>query len=175
MGLDMYLMKKNKGTSDEEYAKVAYWRKANQIRQWFVNHISEFNEDDNCEYFTVTKELLERLVMDCYCVLCSRDGVKIDEKIKKKMEKIKALAERGVGGEQTGAKETLEKMERKYGLSGIAVKPEQILPTSSGPFFGETKYNESYYWQLENTIEMLNEVIDVTDWTTEDVAYFECW
>lgn len=175
MGLDMYLEKKKKGASNDEYEEVAYWRKANQIRQWFVNHIEEFNEDDNCEYFTVTKELLERLVMDCYCVLCSREGIEIDDKIKKKMEKIKALAERGVGGEKTGAKETLEKMEQKYGVYGVAVKPEEILPTSSGFFFGETEYNDSYYWQLENTMEMCQRVIDETDWDNEVVFYTEWW
>lgn len=49
--------------------EVAYWRKANQIRQWFVNHIDEFNINDNSEYYTVTKGLLEKLIQDCNNVL----------------------------------------------------------------------------------------------------------
>ena len=35
MGLDMYLYKKVKNAKKQE---VAYWRKANQIRGWFVRH-----------------------------------------------------------------------------------------------------------------------------------------
>lgn len=157
------------------YKELAYWRKANQIRQWFVDHIEEFNEDDNCEYYTVTKELLERLVMDCYCVLSSQKVIEVDEKIKKKMEKVKALAERGVGGEKDGAKDTLEKMERKYGLTGITVRPEDILPTSSGFFFGSTEYDEWYYRDLENTIEQCQKAVDETDWENEVVVYHEWW
>ena len=155
--------------------EVAYWRKANQIRQWFVNHIEEFNEDDNCEYYNVTKELLERLIIDCHCVLLSRKGVEVDDKLKKKMDKVKTLSERGVGGEKDGAKETLEKMERKYGLSGVTVKPEEIMPTSSGFFFGSTDYDDWYYNTLENTIEMCQKVIDETNWDTEVVVYTESW
>ena len=155
--------------------EAAYWRKANQIRQWFVNHIEEFNEDDNCEYYNVTKELLERLIIDCHCVLLSRNGVKVDDKLKKKMDKVKTLSERGVGGEKDGAKDTLEKMERKYGLSGVTVKPEEIMPTSSGFFFGSTEYDDWYYNTLENTIEMCQKVIDETNWETEVVVYTESW
>lgn len=155
--------------------EVAYWRKANQIRQWFVNHIEEFDENDNGEYFTVTKELLERLIMDCYCVLASQEVIEVDEKIKKKIEKVRALAERGVGGEKDGAKDTLEKMERKYGLTGVKVRPEDILPTSSGFFFGSTEYDEWYYRDLENTIEQCQKVIDETDWENEVVVYHESW
>ena len=155
--------------------EIAYWRKANQIRQWFVNHIEEFDEDDNGGYYVVTKELLERLIMDCYCVLASNEDIEIDEKIKEKMKKVRALAERGVGGEKDGAKETLEKMERKYGLTGVKVRPEDILPTSSGFFFGSTEYDKWYYNQLENTIEQCEKVIDETDWENEVVVYHESW
>jgi hypothetical protein len=155
--------------------EVAYWRKANQIRQWFVNHIEEFNEDDNCGHYNVTKELLERLIIDCQCVLLSREKVEVDDKIKKKMDKVKTLSERGVGGEKDGAKDTLEKMERKYGLTGISVKPEEIMPTSSGFFFGGTEYNDRYYNDLKLTINMCQEVIDETDWDTEIVVYTEWW
>lgn len=155
--------------------EAAYWRKANQIRQWFVNHIEEFNEDDNCEYYNVTRELLERLIIDCHCVLLSRNGVEVDDKLRKKMDKVKTLSERGVDGEKDGAKETLEKMERKYGLSGVTVKPEEIMPTSSGFFFGSTEYDDWYYNTLENTIEMCQKVIDETNWDTEVVVYTESW
>lgn len=155
--------------------EVAYWRKANQIRQWFVNHIEEFNEDDNGEYYEVTEELLRKLITDCMSVLLSNKKIEISDKIKTKMQKIKTLSERGVDGEKDGAKETLERMEKKYGLTGISVKPEEILPTSSGFFFGSTEYDEWYYKQLENTIEQCEKVLEETDWNNEVVVYTESW
>ena len=66
MGLDMYLFKKTKG--ENEGAEVAYWRKANQVRQWFVDHAG-YNADANCEEHPITKSILERLVSDCKTVL----------------------------------------------------------------------------------------------------------
>ena len=155
--------------------EVAYWRKANQIRQWFVNHIDEFNEDDNGEYYEVTEELLNKLIADCKAVLYSREEVKVDDKVKNKMNKVRTLSEKGIDGEKDGAKETLERMEKKYGLTGVAVRPEDILPTSSGFFFGSTEYDEWYYQDLKNTIEQCQKVLDETDWDTEVVVYTESW
>lgn len=155
--------------------EVAYWRKANQIRQWFVNHIDEFNENDNGEYYEVTEELLNKLITDCKAVLYSREEVKVDDKVKNKMDKVRTLSEKGIDGEKDGAKETLERMEKKYGLTGVAVRPEDILPTSSGFFFGSTEYDEYYYHDLESTIERCQQVINETDWDTEVVVYTESW
>lgn len=123
-----YLLKKEEVAYvvEGEY-EAAYWRKANQIRQWLVNHIDGFNYDDDCEYYTVTKELLEELIMDCQRVLNDHS------------------------------------------------KAEDILPTSSGFFFGSTDYDDWYYEQLESTIEQCQGVIDETDWDNEVVVYTENW
>lgn len=107
--------------------EVAYWRKANQIRQWFVDHIDEFNEDDNCGFYKVTKELLEELIKDCETVIKNKD------------------------------------------------LKEDVLPTSSGFFFGGTEYDDWYYKQLESTIEQCEKVIAETDWDNEVVTYHEWW
>lgn len=107
--------------------EVAYWRKANQIREWFINHLDNFPYDANGEYFEVTKEILEELIDDCHAVICNHD-----------------LA-------------------------------EEILPTSSGFFFGSTEYDEWYFDQLERTIEQLQVVIKETDWDNEIVTYSESW
>jgi hypothetical protein len=108
-------------------------------------------------------------------VLLSREEVKVDDKVKDKMDKVRTLSEKGIDGEKDGAKETLERMEKKYGLTGVAVRPEDILPTSSGFFFGSTEYDEWYYQDLENTIEQCQKVIEETDWDTEVVVYTESW
>ena len=107
--------------------EVAYWRKANQIRQWFVDHIEEFDEDDNGDYYEVTKELLEDLIVDCKYVLDNHD------------------------------------------------EADEVMPSSSGFFFGSTDYDEWYFETLENTIEMCERVIKETDWDNEIVVYTESW
>lgn len=72
MGLDMYLFSIKKGvdiTKIDNYQteEVMYWRKANQIRQWFIDHLDDPVE--NCEYVRVPKEKLEELLQTCRTVL----------------------------------------------------------------------------------------------------------
>ena len=66
---DYLLEKKESAYIVEGEYEVAYWRKANQIREWFVKHIKEFNYKDNGKFYTVSKELLEKLIDDCKYVL----------------------------------------------------------------------------------------------------------
>lgn len=62
MGLDMFLEKRS---SKGDWQGVAYWRKANQIRNWFNEKVGV----ENCQYTPVTKELLQELVCDCKMVV----------------------------------------------------------------------------------------------------------
>lgn len=123
MGLDMYLEKRK--VNSEEYVEIAYWRKANQIREWFNSHLE--NGVENCEYVQVSKEDLEQLLEDCKKVLENHD-----------------LA-------------------------------EDLLPTSSGFFFGSTDYDEWYFEDLEETVKMLEQILEETDFENEDVYYYEWW
>ena len=69
MGLDMYLERKSKNEFDtaDAWEEVIYWRKANQIREWFATHLTKGVE--NCKRSEVTKEDLERLLKSCEMVL----------------------------------------------------------------------------------------------------------
>ena len=83
MGLDMFLekhVKPTKATTDDEIIQairnskiegeeIGYWRKANQIHNWFVENVQ--NGVDNCEYFIVKKEQLEKLLNLCIQVKAS--------------------------------------------------------------------------------------------------------
>lgn len=100
MGLDMYLTKKTyvgaeykhnnvKGkielTSGEKNTplnirlkrvseiceRVGYWRKANQIHNWFVENVQK--GVDNCGEYEVSKEQLEKLLTDCKAVKVDKD------------------------------------------------------------------------------------------------------
>ena len=72
MGLDMYLFKHKKfRDNDEEFNKlereneeeILYWRKANMIRSWFVNHTALLSDDDDI-YIPISRETLELLKQD---------------------------------------------------------------------------------------------------------------
>lgn len=70
MGLDMYLERKSKNAKPDAkgvWDQVMYWRKANQIREWFANNLEGGVE--NCNYSYVTRENLEKLVTVCHIVL----------------------------------------------------------------------------------------------------------
>lgn len=54
---------------------VAYWRKANQIHNWFVKEIQD--GEDNCQKSYVSKEYLKDLV--CLCEEVLADHTKAEE------------------------------------------------------------------------------------------------
>lgn len=142
MGLDMYLKRgridkvkawnalsieeKDEREDDYPYEEVGYWRKANQIRQWFVENCG-YPENGDCEYVEVTKDKLEQLKSDC--------------------------------------KKVLENHELAH----------DVMPTSVGFFFGSTAYDECYYSDLENTISIVNDVLEFTNFDEEVVCYTDWW
>lgn len=56
-----------------EKEEVAYWRKANMIRNWLVEHIDNFSYNDNCEKYECTEELLTDLLRTCEKVKMNHD------------------------------------------------------------------------------------------------------
>jgi len=54
--------------------QVAYWRKANQIHKWFVDHVQDGNDD--CEEYRVTRDQLQLLVDNCKLVLMNKEEAK---------------------------------------------------------------------------------------------------
>lgn len=59
MGLDMYLS----AGAGESTVEVGYWRKANAVHGWFVDHCADGVDD--CEPMRVTRSALESLNDDC--------------------------------------------------------------------------------------------------------------
>lgn len=68
MGLDMFLIRRDKVSSETIDDEAAYWRKANQIRQWFVVN-TNYPKDGNTTPHNVTREQLKNLVSDCRKVI----------------------------------------------------------------------------------------------------------
>jgi hypothetical protein len=152
MGLDMYLYKKNYiwggewvnpeakqevivktgGEVDKKIKpervkyvveEVGYWRKANQIHNWFVQNVQKGVDD--CGNYYVSRENLEELLDICRIVSIDKE------------------------------------------------KAEQLLPTSSGFFFGGTGYDEWYYQDIDNTIKILEDIL--SDENGDEFEYHSSW
>ena len=52
---------------------------------------------------------------------------------------------------------------------------EELLPTQSGFFFGETSYNEYYFDDLKNTIEICENALKTTDFDIQAIYYISSW
>ena len=150
MGLDMYLSKKTyvkywEHNGDDNYdvkvtkagnptkidpkkvsyivEEVGYWRKANQIHQWFVDNVQ--GGVDDCRDAYVERDKLEQLLNLCKIVSIDKD------------------------------------------------KAEHLLPTASGFFFGGTGYDEWYYEQINETIQILEEALSDTE--ADHFEYHSSW
>ena len=91
MGLDMYLNGKRflwhtegalkdaissvlpdaPGIPSEVVVEVCYWRKANHIHRWFVEHAQ--GGKDDCGHYDVSRDLIKELVKVCKEVLANKD------------------------------------------------------------------------------------------------------
>lgn len=52
---------------------------------------------------------------------------------------------------------------------------EDILPTAEGFFFGSTEYDEDYIQDVEDTINILNNVLEGTNFDTDKIIYLSSW
>ena len=95
--------------------EVGYWRKANQIHNWFMENCARRDEYDNpiddCRPVEITVDKLEALLDTCK----------------------KVLADHSLAG--------------------------SLLPTADGFFFGSTEYDDYYFGDLEQTVEIIEPVL----------------
>ena len=182
MGLDMYLTKKTyvkqwsfqnenervtvsvtkngerlKGINPERIAyieeEVMYWRKANQIHNWFVTNIQKGN--DNCGTYYVDSDMLQQLVDKCKQALDVINNASITStRIKTGWNK---------DGETYADINTFD----------CADEIEDILPPTSGFFFGGTEIDEYYKQDLVDTIDKLEALL--AEEGSSDFYYHSSW
>lgn len=169
MGLDMHLTRKHyigaefdfrgvKGTVDITIRdkkvpinfnrisyiceEVCYWRKANQIHNWFVQNVQD--GEDNCQDYYVSIEQLQELLDTC-------------KKVKEKAILVPGRKRKvHVFNEET---KTLEEQDEEYKVIQNVQEIAELLPTTSGFFFGSTEYNDIYMEDIDYTINKLEEII----------------
>ena len=72
MGLDQYFYRRKKGEElKPDTEEELYLRKANHIRKWIVDN-TDYNDDDDCRPFVLTKDKLEQLFQACNTVLADK-------------------------------------------------------------------------------------------------------
>lgn len=137
--------------------KVGYWRKANQIHNFFVENVQD--GEDDCSYHNeCTKEILEDLLDKCYKVLTG--SIMMIGQVK--------------NGQQYVDGEWVDCM--KPGK--VIINPEvaeELLPSCRGFFFGSTEYDEYYMQDIEDTIKIIKNVLATTDFETQMLAYCSSW
>lgn len=137
--------------------EVGYWRKANQIHNFFVENVQD--GEDDCKYHhECTKEILEDLLDRCYKVLTG--SIMMLGQVK--------------NGQQYVDKKWVDCMEP----GKVIINPEvaeELLPSCGGFFFGSTEYDEYYMQDIENTIEIIKKVLATTDFETQAIYYVSSW
>lgn len=136
--------------------QIGYWRKANQIHNWMVNNVQDGIDD--CGTYEVGKDKLEELLEIC--------------------KYVKQIAIFEDGKIANGA--TLEngKWVNNYVDGKVIVNKDciaDVLPTTSGFFFGSTDYNDYYMEDVDSTIEILEKVLTETDFENEMISYHSSW
>lgn len=180
MGLDMYLHRKtyvgNKWRKPEEQLKivpaekgkeikqervsevveeVGYWRKANAIHNWFINNCNN-GDDDNCKEILVSKDDLQNLLV-------------LVNKVLEASELIDAKVHNGDRGTPNGWEPIME--------DGKVIKDPtvamELLPTTSGFFFGSTDYDQYYIQDLLDTKKIIETVL--AEDSDGDLYYEASW
>lgn len=137
--------------------EVAYWRKANQIHNWFVKNVVDDEDTYIGEDTWVSRENLEKLLDVC-------------EQVIKASKLVKGEIQNGIKYEDGKAIAIMEK--GKY-IKDPTVAQE-LLPTQEGFFFGSTEYNEWYLDDVKYTVKMLKEALkDTSD--TGSFYYSASW
>ena len=138
--------------------QVGYWRKANEIHNWFVDNVQDGIDD--CDYHReVTKEVLEELLNVCNRVLAS-------------CELVNGKIENGYNFDENGKRIPILVDGKYIEDSSVA---EELLPTTSGFFFGGTDYDEYYVEDIKNTIDIIAQVLETTDFDKEMIYYVSSW
>lgn len=132
--------------------QVAYWRKANAIHRWFIDHAAG-GVDDHRDA-EVSREQLQELLDLVTTVLAS--STLVPAKIKN-----------GYRLTSEGKEEPIMEDGKTIADPRVAM---ELLPTQAGFFFGSTDYDEYYVEDLTFTKDVLTKILSES--TADDVASY---
>lgn len=138
------------------FTEIAYWRKANEIHNYFVEYAQ--HGVDDCGTYDVSKKQLEDLLYKC-----------------KEVKRIAVLEKSKVVNGYTFQNGKEIPMYEDGEVIANEDEVAAILPTRSGFFFGSTDYDKYYMEDINYTIDVLERVLAETDFDTEAVCYHSSW
>ena len=141
---------------DTIFTEIAYWRKANEIHNYFVEYVQ--HGVDDCGTYDVSKKQLEDLLYKC-----------------KEVERIAVLEKSKVVNGYTFENGKEIPMYEDGEVIANAEEVAAILPTKGGFFFGSTDYDKYYMEDIKYTIDILEKILAETDFDTEAVCYRSSW
>lgn len=135
---------------------VAYWRKANAIHGWFVTNVQ--GGVDECQSSGVSREQLQELLALCRAVIAKSKLVpaRVQDGTLYSHEGVTRLMKDGEGIEDPTA-------------------AMEMLPTQGGFFFGSTQYDQYYFQDLADTVEMLEKILSNPRFEDFDFTYRASW
>ena len=149
------------------WSEVGYWRKANQIHNWFVNNVQ--NGVDDCGRYEVTKDDLQKLLTICKKV--NRLAPK-----KKVVPHFRRQGDKADWRRRTDILFLGRDFSKSTKLSPIAKKEiADLLPTVEGFFFGDTEYDHYYFDDITETIKTIENVLEEVDFEDEILTYVSSW
>lgn len=147
MGLDMYLHRSSKNFDKQEYNNIL---KTTTYEEYEVYENQHFPE---VAYWRKSNMIHNWFVENC------QDGVDECQSTPVSKEKLITLRD--------ACKYVLESKDVDTAL--------EILPPVSGFFFGGTEIDEWYWSDLDETIQMLDKILEETDFETQQIWYQSSW
>ena len=135
---------------------VGYWRKANQIHKWFVEHVQD--GEDDCGEYAVSRFKLEQLKATC--------------------EELLSRVVLAPGKVKNGERRIDGKWVPIYEDGVVVSNPEvcaELLPAADGFFFGSTEYDHYYIKDINATVAILDKVLKTTNFDTQTITYHSSW
>jgi len=123
---------------------VGQWRKANAIHDWFVQNVQDGR--DECQEADVSIEQLQELYDACVLV---RDNTELVDGQIKNGYRIKEVDGKIV-------EDPILEPGKTVANKTVA---EELLPTTSGFFFGSTDYDQYYMQDINDTIKILEPLL----------------
>ena len=173
MGLDIYFSRVNKldyslnkKTAINDQIEIGYFRKVNCL-------LPHFGYVDNCEYLEIEKSQIEDLVYKAKELLAVYDTISYQLHLQSiEVNYYKEIYKDNQEMCDERCKPFLKKIDEIWKpFESVA---QEMLPTTSGCFFGSQEYRDWYVFDLKEIVATFEKVLDETDFDVEQVLMY-CW
>lgn len=173
MGLDIYFSRVNKldyslnkKTAIHDKIAIGYFRKVNCL-------LPHFGYEDNCEYLEIEKSQIEDLVYKAKELLAVYDTISYQLHLQSiEVNYYKEIYKDNQEMCDERCKPFLKKIDEIW--KPFEEVADQMLPTTTGCFFGSQEYREWYVSDLQSIVAAFEKILDEIDFDVEQVLMY-CW